>query len=109
MEEYVKKKEFDNFKEETNKRFDAIEEPIKEIQITSAKTLEKLENMDKNNDLKNQIIEGKIDTKIEPLKQRITTLEVDNSTTKSHRWAIISGIALSLIGVAITAIISILK
>ena len=109
MEEFVKKKDFDNFKNEVDKRLNAIEEPIKEIQITSAKTLEKLENMDKNNDLKNQIIEEKINTKIEPLKKDIISNSKDIDDIKNNNQWLWRTIAGAIIVTIIGAFISILK
>lgn len=107
--EYVNKNEFNQFKSETDKRLKDIEKPINEIQIMSAKILEKVNNLEKNNDLKNEIVEERINSKLQPIDTRLKAVENTQAEEEGRRWQIILGISTALIGVIINVVLIVLK
>lgn len=94
MQDFVSKDEFVSFKQETNQKFIELNKkltPIQEIQITSAKILERIENIDKNHELKDKLIEEKIN----PIKEKVEKVEDNNKWLWRTVGATIIGLVLN--------------
>lgn len=94
MQDFVSKDEFVSFKQETNQKFIELNKkltPIQEIQITSAKILERIESIDKNHELKDKLIEEKIN----PIKEKVEKVEDNNKWLWRTVGATIIGLVLN--------------
>ena len=94
MQDFVSKDEFVSFKQETNQKFIELNKkltPIQEIQITSAKILERIESIDKNRELKDKLIEEKIN----PIKEKVEKVEDNNKWLWRTVGATIIGLVLN--------------